>query len=183
LNSITFSSSQLHLPAALKKQELAAVRSDSDAPAPAPAQTQAENKAKETDAFSLQELSALRRLQTIDKQVRAHEKAHLNAASGIVRGGASFTTQVGVDGKQYAIGGEVSIDTSTVSNDPQATIFKARQIQRAAQAPVNPSAQDRAIAASAYAMEQKAVIELRDLKLLEAQLRDTGNSQNIDELV
>jgi len=177
LSSITFNSKQLSVPAVLKKQESPAVRSESDAPA------QAGNKPKETAAFSSQELNALRQLQSIDKQVRAHEKAHMNAAAGIVRGGASFTMQVGADGKQYAVGGEVSVDTSKVVNDPQATILKARQIQRAAQAPIDPSRQDRAIAANAYAMEQRAVIELRDLKLLEAQLAEAENSSSIDVLV
>lgn len=132
----------------------------------------AENAAKPSGSLELtaQELRQLRELQSIDKRVRAHEKAHLNAAAGIAKSGASFTTRLGPDGQQYAVGGEVSIDTSKVAGDPQATIFKARQIQRAAQAPVDPSAQDRAVAASAYALEQAARIELRDLAVLEAQL-------------
>jgi len=41
---------------------------------------------------------------------------------------------------------KVNIDTSEASGDPEATIQKARQIQAAANAPANPSAQDRAVA-------------------------------------
>jgi hypothetical protein len=77
-----------------------------------------------------------------------------------VRGGARLTTQVGPDGRRYAVGGEVSIDVSEVEGDPRATLHKARAIQRAALAPVNPSAQDRAVAARAAAMAQEARQEL-----------------------
>ena len=96
--------------------------------------------------------------------MRAHEQAHLAAAGGIAKGGASFQTTTGPDGKQYAVGGEV------------ATILKARQIRRAAQAPLEPSAQDRLVAASAYATEQKALVELRQLKLEESQVAE-GESE------
>ena len=43
-------------------------------------------------------------------------------AAGTEGGGASYEYDNGPDGKRYAVGGEVSIDTSTVSGDPQATI-------------------------------------------------------------
>ena len=127
-------------------------------------------------ALSQQELVELRKLESIDNRVRAHEQAHLAAAGGIAKGGASFQTTTGPDGKQYAVGGEVSIDTSPVAGDPQATILKARQIRRAAQAPLEPSAQDRLVAASAYATEQKALVELRQLKLEESQVAE-GESE------
>lgn len=97
-------------------------------------------------------------LQRTDREVRAHEQAHLAAAGGLA-GGVSFTYATGPDGRQYAVGGEVSIDTSPVQGDPQATIQKARQIQAAANAPANPSGQDRAVAAAAAAMEAAARIQ------------------------
>jgi hypothetical protein len=102
----------------------------------------------------------LESLKSRDKVVRAHEAAHVAAGAGIVRGGAQFTMQRGPDGNNYAIGGEVSIDTSPVQNDPQATIAKARQIVAAALAPADPSPQDRAVAASARQMEANAAAEL-----------------------
>ena len=95
-----------------------------------------------------------------DQEVRAHEAAHLAAGGGVVRGGASYTYQVGPDGKSYAVGGEVTLDTSPVPDDPRATIRKAEQIKAAALAPAQPSAQDRQVAAAAAAMEAAAAAEL-----------------------
>jgi len=102
----------------------------------------------------------LESLKARDKEVRAHEAAHLAAAGGIAKGGAQFTMQRGPDGNNYAVGGEVSVDTSHVPNDPQATIAKARQIASAALAPADPSPQDRAVAAKARHMETNAAAEL-----------------------
>ena len=73
----------------------------------------------------------------------------------------SFTYKTGPDGKNYAVAGEVGIDTSPVNGDPQATIEKARVIQRAALAPAEPSAQDYRVAQSAVQMMAQATIELR----------------------
>lgn len=101
------------------------------------------------------------KLKKRDQEVRSHEQAHIAAAGGLARGGATFSFQRGPDGKQYAIGGEVSIDTSPVSGNPQATIRKAQQIRSAALAPANPSAQDRAVAASASALEAEAQREIQ----------------------
>ncbi len=94
-----------------------------------------------------------------DREVRTHEQAHLAAAAGLARG-VSFTFVTGPDGQQYAVGGEVSIDTSPVAGNPQATIQKAQQIRAAASAPSNPSGQDRAVASQASRMEQAARQEL-----------------------
>ena len=73
-----------------------------------------------------------------DAEVRAHEMAHLVVAGQYARG-MSFTYETGPDGKNYAVAGEVGIDTSPVNGDPQATIEKARVIQRAALASPQPS--------------------------------------------
>lgn len=99
-------------------------------------------------------------LQSRDREVRAHEAAHIAAGAGLIRSGMSFTYQVGPDERRYAVGGEVSIDTSPVANDPEATLLKAQQIQVAALAPADPSAQDRAVAASAAQMALDARVEL-----------------------
>lgn len=142
-------------------------------------------------ALSQTEVLQLKKLQAIDKRVRAHEQAHLSAAGSIAKGGASFKTTTGADGKQYAVAGEVNIDTSKIPADPQATIIKARQIRRAAQAPAAPSAQDRLVATAAYAMEQQALVELRQLKSeqippanaeAETAGREEQSSASIDEV-
>jgi hypothetical protein len=86
-----------------------------------------------------------------DRQVRAHEAAHVAAGGQYVRGGATFQYQKGPDGKMYAIGGEVSIDCSPIRGDPEATITKMQAIKRAATAPADPSGQDGGVGSSAAA--------------------------------
>ena len=100
-------------------------------------------------------------LQARDREVRQHEQAHLAAAGPYAKGGPKYTYQKGPDGQQYAVGGEVSIDSSPVEGDPAATIAKARIVRQAATAPADPSSQDRAVAAAASKMEAEARRELR----------------------
>jgi len=95
-----------------------------------------------------------------DAEVKAHEAAHLRASGGLARGGASYEYQKGPDGRNYAVGGEVSLDTSPVTADPKTTIAKAQQIRSAALAPANPSSQDYKVAAKASQMEAEALQEL-----------------------
>ncbi len=104
--------------------------------------------------------AALAELKASDAAVRAHEAAHVSAGGSYVRGGASFTYQKGPDGQQYAVGGEVAIDTSPVAGDPQATILKMITVRAAALAPADPSAADRAVAAAASRQESAARLEL-----------------------
>lgn len=114
--------------------------------------------------LSQEDQQTLQKLQARDREVRNHEAAHLAAAAGIALSGANFNYQRGPDGQLYAIGGDVSVDTSTVAGDPQATIAKARQIRRAALAPAQPSTQDLSVAASAGQMEATAQAELAEGK-------------------
>ncbi|MDA0737373.1 MAG: putative metalloprotease CJM1_0395 family protein [Nitrospirae bacterium] len=118
----------------------------------------------------------LAKLQARDREVRAHEAAHSAAAGSLANGGPSYTFQKGSDGRLYAVGGEVNIDTSADSNDPQATIQKARQIRAAANAPANPSAQDRAVAAQATRMEAQARQELQQERTEDIQETTTSRS-------
>ncbi|MBW2623087.1 MAG: hypothetical protein JRD68_09300 [Deltaproteobacteria bacterium] len=110
------------------------------------------------------EQAQLRQLKTRDREVRSHEQAHRAVGGGFVRGGARYSYQSGPDGRQYAVAGEVNIDTSPVPGDPEATIRKAQTVRRAALAPVNPSPQDRLVAAMASRMESQARTELARLK-------------------
>ncbi|MFC3153516.1 putative metalloprotease CJM1_0395 family protein [Litoribrevibacter euphylliae] len=110
-----------------------------------------------------QELQQVRKLAARDREVRAHEQAH-QSAGGQYTGAASFTYQRGPDGLNYAIGGEVSIDASKVTGDPQATIEKAEVVRRAALAPAEPSAQDRQVAAQASQVKLEAQAELAELR-------------------
>ncbi len=112
------------------------------------------------------------KLQERDREVRAHEAAHVAAAGGHAQGGAQFTYTRGPDGRLYASGGEVSIDTSAVAGDPQATLQKAQTVQRAALAPAEPSGQDRQVAAQAAAMAAQARQEMAS-----TQREETGNGE------
>jgi hypothetical protein len=106
--------------------------------------------------LSEEEQQEVERLQERDREVRTHEQAHVAAGGQYVRGGVQYEYASGPDGRRYAVGGEVSIDTSPVSGDPDATIRKAQAVRRAALAPAEPSGQDRSAAAAASQMEAKA---------------------------
>jgi len=112
--------------------------------------------------LSPEEQEVVDELQQRDTEVRRHEQAHLATAGPYAAGGPTFTYQKGPDGRTYATGGEVPIDTSPVANDPEATIIKAQTIRRAALSPAEPSAQDRSVASSAGKLEAEARKELRE---------------------
>ena len=109
--------------------------------------------------LSLRDKLVLEKLKRRDREVRNHEMAHVLAGGPYVLGGPHYIFVVGPDGKLYAVGGEVKIDLSPVPNNPDATIRKAETVKRAALAPANPSAQDRAVAAKAEQMAMKARME------------------------
>ena len=107
------------------------------------------------EQFTEAELKELSSLKMRDSEVEIHERAH-SAVGGQYAGSPSYTYQTGPDGVKYAVGGEVSIDTSPIPNDPQATLQKAQQIKAAALAPAEPSQQDRRVAAKADQMAAQA---------------------------
>ena len=127
-----------------------------------------------------QDTSVVRQLRARDREVRAHEAAHVAAGGSLVRGGPSFTYQTGPDGRSYAIGGEVQIDASAVANDPQATLAKSNQIRAAALAPANPSAQDLRVAANANQLASRARVDIAIQRREEAQLEE--NQRAVDEV-
>ena len=98
-------------------------------------------------------------LQQIDRMVRAHEQAHLSAGYGVVTSGANFSYTYGPDGRQYAVGGEVGIDTSA-EEKPEANIDKGIRIQAAALAPKDPSPQDYRVASIGSQLEARGRSDL-----------------------
>lgn len=117
------------------------------------------------------EYHELQELKTRDREVRAHEMAHLAAAGPHARGGPSYDYKRGADGRRYAVGGHVNIDTSAVPGNPEATLRKAEAVRRAALAPAEPSPQDRRIAADAVAMVLKARTEIAAVRREEVAAR------------
>jgi hypothetical protein len=112
-----------------------------------------------TQQLSPEQLAQVLQLKTRDSEVKRHEQAHLSAAGGLAVGAPSYSYQTGPDGKQYAIGGEVSIDVSPGST-PEQTLHKADTIRAAALAPAKPSGADLAIAAAASAMALQAQLQI-----------------------
>ena len=106
-----------------------------------------------------EEQQVVKELQARDAEVRRHEQAHA-AVGGQYAGSPTYTYQQGPDGGRYAVGGEVSIDSAPIEGDPEATILKLQTVRRAALAPAEPSAQDRAVAAAATAGIARAQAEL-----------------------
>lgn len=110
-----------------------------------------------------EEQREVEKLEARDREVRAHEQAHLAAAGGLATSGAKYEYETGPDGKRYAVGGEVNI-TVNEGNTPEETIRNAQQARSAALAPAKPSAQDRKVAAEASAMIAEATRELMEEK-------------------
>lgn len=111
-----------------------------------------------------EELSAgdqrvLERLKQRDREVRAHEQAHVSVGGSLILSGPNYTYQTGPDKRPYAIGGEVTIDTSPAQTAEE-TLVKADHIRRTALAPADPSPQDRQVAAKADSMASEARLEI-----------------------
>lgn len=112
-------------------------------------------------------------LKRIDAEVRAHEQAHIIVGRELITSGPNYEYTYGPDGKQYAVAGEVGIDTSAES-EPQANIDKGQHIQATALAPADPSPQDYSVAATGKSLEQQGRIDLRAEQRAEAEAqRDT----------
>ena len=102
---------------------------------------------------------ALQDLRNRDREVRAHEQAHARVG-GPHASSPSYTVEIGPDGRAYAVGGEVRIDTAPVPEDPAATIDKMGQVARAAMAPADPSPQDMSVAQEARGQAARARAEV-----------------------
>ena len=119
-------------------------------------------------------------LKARDRQVREHERAH-QIAGGHYASSPTYRTVRGPDGKSYAVGGEVRIDTSVVPNNPEATIRKMQTVKRAALAPQEPSSADRAVAAEADAKIVRARQEIQERKIEEAKKQKERGNNFVDK--
>ena len=122
------------------------------------------------------EQQQVQELKLIDRKVRAHEQAHLAVGADLIRGGPTYSYQTGPDNQRYAVGGEVSIDTSP-GRTPEDTIPKAEHIRATALAPADPSSQDRSVAAQANRMEGEARIAVAVQQREESANADQGNTR------
>ncbi len=122
------------------------------APSPAPALLVL-TPSEEADVFSVnaEEQAIIRELVATDASVRRHEAQHFRAAGGLAVGTPEFDYTVGPDGKYYAVGGQVNVQTSSGA-DPEQANREAISFVNAATAPGDASAQD--FAAARLAQQQ-----------------------------
>ncbi|WP_428242809.1 putative metalloprotease CJM1_0395 family protein [Gynuella sp.] len=156
---------------------------DADRQVQAKSDKQQDNQkdAEQDDADLQAEQQKLRVLKQRDREVKDHEQAH-RAVGGKHAGPMTLTYERGPDGVNYAVAGEVQINVSKVSDDPEATIVKAEQIRRAALAPATPSQQDRSVALQATQMIVEAEQLLRQQKVSESTSSEpVENQQNTDD--
>ena len=122
-------------------------------------------------------------LESRDREVRSHELAHA-AVGGSFTGAPNYTFETGPDGKKYAVGGEVSVDLSTVPGNPAATIAKMQKVHSAALAPANPSSQDIKVAASAVQaiLEAQSELQTQESSTVKATVDNKSALANEEEL-
>lgn len=99
----------------------------------------------------------LEKFKKTDANIRSHEQIH--ASIGHTTTPIAYTYQQGPDGKMYAVGGSVKLDTS-IPKDPKAALFKLDQLQKAASAPVDSSGSDNQI--SAQTNLNKILLQLKE---------------------
>lgn len=132
------------------------------------------------EPLSREQQNQVRELKKRDVEVRAHEQAHA-AVGGSYASAPSYTYTQGPDGKKYAVGGEVQIDTSA-ERTPEATIRKMDTVIAAALAPAEPSSQDQAVARQAQQQRVQAQSELQDQEATErkeqSQSTEDGDEAN-----
>ncbi|RYA23007.1 hypothetical protein CRU96_10280 [Malaciobacter halophilus] len=88
----------------------------------------------------------LDKFENLDSKTRSHEQLHASLAH--TKGAISYNYQMGPDGKLYATGGHVRLDTS-IPKDEAAAIAKLDKLQKASAAPDGLSSADASIARAA----------------------------------
>lgn len=120
----------------------------------------------------------IQQLKATDQKVRTHEQAHVSAG-GPHAGSPQYQFTRGPDNRNYAVAGEVPIDSSP-EREPEATIRKMETVKRAALAPADPSPQDLRVAQQADAAAAQARTELRRQQTEEADGGDAGSGGTRD---
>lgn len=104
------------------------------------------------------ERQSVDRLRQRDAQVRQEEQAHAGTA-GSMAGPIVYEYATGPDGRQYAVGGAVSVRLSNPSGDPAKFADAAAKLSAAANAAHNPSAADLSAARKGYQAAAAALAE------------------------
>jgi len=136
--------SAIHQQIAIKKSELAAIDKKEEQKSLFEKNDTVNITGSEVDENDYQRV--LEKFKQLDAQTRAHEQQH--AAAGDTKGAISYNYQTGPDGKLYATGGHVRLDTS-IPDDPEAALAKLEKLSNAAGAPSELSSADAAISRAA----------------------------------
>lgn len=163
------------IPSACSANPTADLRADMPRRASAGHTSTVEAAQKAEERRGLEEMEAIKKLAARDREVRAHEQAHM-AVGGRYAGGASYQYERGPNGVAYAVAGEVPISTGEEAT-AAATLEKARIVRRAALAPAQPSPADRQVAAEAAALEAKALRDMQREAAAAAQERQQASAQ------
>lgn len=139
-----------------------------------------ESKKPNGEELTADEKKEVEKLQKRDREVRAHEQAHLSAAGSLATGGANFDFKSGPDGKQYAVGGEVPLKIPDAPT-PEEDLRIANQVQRAALAPAKPSSTDYSIAGKARQKALKAEQEISEKQV--GKIKNGGEKETDTEAV
>ncbi|MBQ3677900.1 MAG: hypothetical protein II929_00095 [Succinivibrio sp.] len=133
------------------------------------------DKKSNGEELSDKEQAELEELKKRDQEVKTHEKAH-QSAGGQYASAPVYEYKKGPDGKDYAVGGHVNIDTSEES-DPDKTIEKMRIVIKAAKAPAQPSGQDMKVAAEAQQTLNEAQMEKAKQQQEEMKNKETSTDE------
>ncbi|MDD3324783.1 MAG: putative metalloprotease CJM1_0395 family protein [Sulfurospirillaceae bacterium] len=141
-----------------------------------------EKNTQNAEKLTAEQKIQIARLQAMDSAVKAHERAHISAGAGVILSGANFVYQKAPDEKLYAIGGEVTIDTSKEST-PQETIAKMQIVRTAALAPADPSSTDYQVASTATMISMQSRLEIMremQMELIKNAREKYSNANNED---
>ena len=119
------------------------------------------------DELSADELQTLRELERRDLQVRTQDMAFIAAAGGAA-GSYSLQYETGPDGRRYATGADIKLDTSEGAT-PEQTLAKARALRSAAMGGRSSSSTHATAAAKAVRMETEARAEIERARAAESQ--------------
>jgi hypothetical protein len=133
---------QLHAKLSAKYEQLAKLE-EKDAVESTKKKDYIETSAKDVNQDEKDFARVLEKFKNKDAEIRTHEQAH--ASIGHTTSPISYNYQQGPDGKMYAVGGSVRMDTS-IPDDPKAAAFKLDMLQKAASGPASLSGADNAIA-------------------------------------
>lgn len=128
----------------------------------------------------------LKKLKARHDEVVRHEEAHYREAGHLAASKPVLSDFVtGADGKQYATGGHVMINTSE-TGDPEKDLQNGRIIVRSAEAPLSVDSEmsqaDKNVAAKGRRMIEKSEKKLGKLKKLKVAVGGLGSQLNTQQV-